>query len=161
MSLQRQIIGLAGWLGLTLAAGAVGAIASAEAREFYASLEQPAWAPPGWIFGPVWTLLYLMMGLAAWWVWRAQAGRGARAALSLYLLQLAANALWSWLFFAWKQGAWAFVEILILWTMIVATNVLFGRVRRLAGWLMVPYLGWVTFAAFLCYAVWQRNPAAL
>ena len=161
MSLRRQIAGLAGWLGLTLAAGAVGAIASAEAREFYALLEQPAWAPPGWIFGPVWTSLYLMMGFAAWWVWRAQAVGSGRAALSLFLLQLAANALWSWLFFAWKQGAWAFVEILVLWTMIGATTVLFGRVRRLAGWLMVPYLGWVTFAAFLCYAVWKMNPAAL
>ena len=149
---------LAGWLLVSFAAAALGALASADAGEFYAVLEHPPWAPPGWLFAPVWTVLYALMGVAAWLVWRRA---GFTAAHWLFLAQLAVNALWTWLFFAWQQGALAFVEILVLWALIGATVVAFRRIRPLAALLLVPYLAWVTFAAALTYAVWQRNPTLL
>lgn len=158
---QQQILGLIGWFIVSFAVSALGAIASIEARSFYAGLVQPDWAPPGWLFGPVWTLLFALMAVAAWLVWRNGGFRANRAALALFLVQLAFNALWSWLFFAWRLGGPAFADILLLWVLILATLVAFWRVRPLAGALLVPYLLWVSFAAFLNYAVWQLNPAFL
>ncbi|HKI85449.1 MAG TPA: TspO/MBR family protein [Thermoanaerobaculia bacterium] len=158
---SKQLLGLLIWLFVSSLAAALGAISSASAGGFYRQLVRPAWAPPGWLFGPVWTLLYLMMGIAAWLAWRHAGWAGARLALTLFLVQLAANALWSWLFFAWHQGAWASVEIVVLWLLIAATLALFWRVRPLAGALLVPYLAWVTFATFLCFAIWRRNPELL
>lgn len=156
-----QALGLLGWLLLVFVAAAIGGLGSASAAGFYQEISRPGWAPPGWLFGPVWTALYLMMGVSAWLVWRAQGFRGARVALSLFVLQLAANALWSWLFFAWRLGGVAFAEILLLWCLIVATAAMFARLgQRLATWLLVPYLAWVTFAAFLNYSIWQQNPQA-
>jgi tryptophan-rich sensory protein len=160
-SMPRQLLGLLGWLGVTFAAAAVGGFASANAGDFYQELTRPGWAPPAWLFGPVWTLLYFLLGIAAWLVWREHGFRKARIALSLFLLQLAVNALWSWLFFVWKLGALAFAEVLILWVLILCTVVAFWRVRPLAAALLLPYLVWVTFASALTYAVWQRNPALL
>lgn len=156
-----QWLGLGGWLGITFVAAAIGGAASVEAGSFYGQLERPSWAPPAWLFGPVWTGLYLLMGVAAWLVWKAEAARSARLALGLFVAQLALNALWSWLFFVWRLGAVAFVEILGLWVLIGATLVAFHRVRRAAGWLLAPYLLWVSFAAALNYAVWQMNPGLL
>lgn len=158
---QQQILGLIGWFIVSFAVSALGAIASIEARSFYAGLVQPDWAPPGWLFGPVWTLLFALMAIAAWLVWRNGGFRANRAALALFLVQLAFNALWSWLFFAWRLGGPAFADILLLWVLILATLVAFWRVRPLAGALLIPYLLWVSFAAFLNYAVWQLNPALL
>jgi benzodiazapine receptor len=160
-SARRQGIGLAGWLLGSFAAAAVGGVASANAGDFYQQLVRPGWAPPPWLFGPVWSVLYLLMGIAAWLVWRERGWRGARVALTLFVVQLAANALWTWLFFAWRRGALAFGKILLLWVLIVATLVAFWRVRRLAGLLLVPYLLWVTFASALTLAVWRLNPALL
>jgi translocator protein len=158
---RRQGIGLAGWLLASFAAAAVGGVASANAGDFYQQLARPAWAPPSWLFGPVWSVLYLLMGIGAWLVWRERGFRGARAALTLFVAQLAANALWTWLFFAWRRGALAFGEILLLWVLIAATIAAFWRVRPLAGALLIPYLLWVTFATALTVAVWQRNPGLL
>ena len=158
---QQQILGLIGWFIVSFAVSAFGAIASIEARSFYAGLVQPDWAPPGWLFGPVWTLLFALMAIAAWLVWRNGGFRANRAALALFLVQLAFNALWSWLFFAWRLGGPAFADILLLWVLVLATLVAFWRVRPLAGALLVPYLLWVSFAAFLNYALWQLNPAFL
>jgi tryptophan-rich sensory protein len=149
---------LAAWLLLCFAAAAVGAAASADAGAFYARLDQPAWAPPGSLFAPVWTVLYALMGVAAWLAWRRVRFS---AAHWLFVAQLAANALWTWLFFAWRQGALAFAEIVVLWALIAATAVAFWRIRPLAGVLLLPYLAWVSFAAFLTFAVWQRNPGLL
>lgn len=149
------------WIGLCAAAGAIGAIASVNAREFYATLDQPAWAPPAGVFGPVWSFLYVSMGVAAWLVWRERGWSRARGALGLFVLQLAVNALWSWLFFAWHRGALAMADIVILSGLIVATLVAFARIRPLAAWLLVPYLAWVSFATALSYSVWQRNPQLL
>jgi benzodiazapine receptor len=156
-----KLLGLAGWLGLSFVAAAFGAFASVNAASFYAGLNQPAWAPPAAVFGPVWTCLYLMMGIAAWLVWRERGFRAAALPLTLFIVQLAANALWSWLFFVWKRGALAFAEVLVLWVLIAATLATFRRVRPLAAGLLVPYLAWVTFATALTYAVWQRNPSVL
>jgi tryptophan-rich sensory protein len=158
---QQQILGLISWFIVSFAVSALGAIASIEARSFYAGLVQPDWAPPGWLFGPVWTLLFALMAIAAWLVWRNGGFRANRAALTLFLVQLAFNALWSWLFFAWRLGGPAFADILLLWILILATLVAFWRVRPLAGALLIPYLLWVSFAAFLNYALWQLNPALL
>ncbi len=154
-------LALAGWIALCAVAGAIGAIASVSAAQFYTALERPNWAPPAGVFGPVWTLLYVTMGVAAWLVWRERGWSRARGALGLFVLQLACNALWSWLFFGWHLGGLAFADILVLLALIVATIVAFARIRRLAAWLLAPYLAWVTFAALLNYFVWQLNPRLL
>jgi benzodiazapine receptor len=159
--MSKRVLALGGWLLVSFAAAAIGGIASADAGAFYRQLARPAWAPPAWLFGPVWTVLYLLIGIAAWLVWEARGVRGARAALALFLVQLAVNALWTWLFFAWRRGALAFVDVVVLWVLIVITAVLFWRIRPLAGVLLLPYLAWVTFASALTYAVWQRNPQLL
>ncbi|HKO87250.1 MAG TPA: TspO/MBR family protein [Burkholderiales bacterium] len=160
-SLSQQIIGLLGWLLLAFAAAAVGAIASVNAGSFYETLNRPAWAPPAWLFGPVWSALYLMMGVSAWLVWRARGFSGARPALLLFVIQLALNALWSWLFFAWHQGGLAFAEVLLLWALIVATAVAFSRISPFAAILLLPYLAWVSFASALCFTIWRLNPGVL
>ncbi len=97
------------------------------------------------------------MGVAAWLVWRIGGFRAAQTALTLFLVQLAINALWSWLFFGWHQGALAFADIVLLWVLIVATLAAFWRIRAIAGALLIPYLLWVSFAAALNYSVWQLN----
>jgi tryptophan-rich sensory protein len=157
---------LLGWIALSLLAGAIGGIASMNAREFYGALAQPEWAPPGWVFGPVWTTLYVLMGIAAWLTWKTRPASPELAAirrrgLALFIAQLVLNALWTWLFFAWRQGAAALVEIIVLWMTIAVVIALFARVRPLAAWLLVPYLAWVSFAAALTWAIWQRNPEQL
>lgn len=161
MTRTQQIIGLAGWLLLGFAAAAIGAVASVRAAEFYQQLAQPAWAPSSSVFGPVWSVLYALMGIAAWLVWREGGWRRQRGVLTLFVIQLAINALWSWLFFAWHHGALAFADIVLLWLLIVATSVGFWRVRPLAGALLLPYLAWVSFASALNFAVWQLNPQIL
>lgn len=161
LSRSRQWLGLAGWLAFAFAAAAIGAVASVSAKTFYAELVRPAWAPPGWLFGPVWTALYALMGVSAWLVWRVRGFAGARTALALFISQLAVNALWSWLFFAWRLGGPAFAEVLLLWCLIVATAVAFRSISALAAVLLLPYLAWVTFASALTFAVWRLNPALL
>ena len=161
LSTQRQALGLIAWLAASFAASAIGALGSIQAQSFYGQLAQPAWAPPPWVFGPVWTVLYALMAIAAWLVWRVGGFRAQRLALSVFLVQLALNALWSWIFFAWQLGAWAFVDIVVLWVLILVTLVLFWRVRPVAGALLVPYLLWVGFASALNYTLWQLNPQVL
>lgn len=158
---KRQALGLVGWLLLVLVAGAIGAAASVQAATFYATLAQPSWAPPAAVFGPVWSVLYVLMGIAAWLVWQRGGWAAQRRALTVFVAQLALNALWSWLFFGWHLGAAAMLDIVVLWVLIVVTVVMFWRARPLAGLLLLPYLAWVTFASALNYAVWQLNPQAL
>ncbi len=161
ISKSHQAMGLLGWLLLTFTAAAVGGFASAGAGTFYRELVRPSWAPPGWLFGPVWSVLYVLMGLSAWMVWRARGFAGARTGLLVFVLQLAANALWTWLFFVWRQGGAAFAEILLLWVLIAATMALFWRVSRLAAALLLPYLAWVAFASALTLFAWRMNPGLL
>ena len=139
-----------GLVGALLSGGGLGAAASIQAASFYAGLQRPGWAPPGWLFGPVWTVLYGMMAVSVWLIWRRGGWGGARGALTVFVLQLGLNGLWSWLFFAWHMGAWAFADIVALWLALVATIVTFARHSRSAAWLLV-----------LNYAVWQLNPQLL
>ncbi|MEF7614423.1 TspO/MBR family protein [Aquincola sp. MAHUQ-54] len=157
----HQILGLIAWLALCAAAGAVGAIASSDAPAFYAELARPGWAPPASAFGPVWSLLYTLMGVAAWLVWRRHGWRQAGPALLLFVVQLALNALWSWLFFAWRLGGAALADIVLLVLLIAATSVAFWPLQRAASVLLWPYLAWVGFATALNYTLWRMNPALL
>jgi tryptophan-rich sensory protein len=147
-------------VGVTSAAAAIAARSSVTSAAFYAQLDKPAWAPPPWLFGPVWSVLYLLMALAAWRTWRA-AGTSARGALALYGAQLVLNALWTWLFFERHVGLWATIEVALLWAAILATLLAFRRHDRPAALLLAPYLAWVSFASALTVSVWQRNPALL
>lgn len=158
---QKQIAGLAAWLVVVFIAAGIGAAASLDAGPFYIQLERPVWAPPPSIFGPVWTVLYAVMAIAAWLIWRSDGFRAARFALSLFLAQLALNASWSWLFFGWHLGGLAFADILALWVLIGATIIAFWRIRSLPGALLVPYWLWVSFACVLNYSVWHLNPQVL
>ncbi|WP_254509639.1 TspO/MBR family protein [Anatilimnocola floriformis] len=161
MSKSKQVVGLVAWLIVSFIAAAIGATASVNAGPFYLQLQRPTWAPPANVFGPVWTILYTLMAIAAWLIWRVDGLRGARLALTLFFLQLAVNAIWSWLFFAWHLGAISFADILLLWTLIVVTLIMFWRIKPLAGALLIPYLLWVSFATVLNYAMWQLNPQVL
>jgi benzodiazapine receptor len=158
---SKQIIGLIGWLIITFIAAAIGTAASAESGLFYQQISRPEWAPPAWLFAPVWTTLYILMGVSAWIVWRVDGFRSARIALSLFIIQLVLNAVWTWIFFVWRQGALAFAEILVLWAFILFTTIAFWRVRILAGILLLPYLAWVSFASVLTFTVWRLNPLLL
>lgn len=148
-------------IAVTTVAAVSAAYASRTSAEFYAQLDKPMWAPPAWLFGPVWSVLYLLMAIAAWRVWRARGLKSARGALALYALQLAFNALWTWLFFVWRDGPWATAEVLTLWASIAATIVSFKRLDGTAAVMLAPYLAWVSFASALTISVWQRNPGLL
>lgn len=149
------IPGLAGWVALCFTAPALGAFSLPDA--WYTSLRKPSWNPPGWVFGPVWTVLYAMMAVAAWLVWRRGGLRAQRRPLSLFLAQLVLNAAWTPLFFGWHRAGLAFVDIVLLWVAIGATVPAFRRVHRGAAWLLAPYLAWVTFAAVLNFTLWRLN----
>lgn len=136
----------AGWIGSRFMPG-----------EWYASLVKPSWNPPGAVFGPVWTVLYILMGVAAWLVWKREGFSGAKIALALFIGQLVLNALWSYLFFGLRQPMWAFFEIILLWIVIVLTMVSFWRVRPAAGVLFIPYVCWVGFALVLNLQLWRLN----
>jgi translocator protein len=157
----RQVTALLGFMLLTALAAAIGGLASVNAATFYAALDRPTWAPPAWLFGPVWTVLYTFMAVAAWLVWRVRGWDHAASALWLYAVHLVVNALWSWLFFAWQLGFWAFFGSVALWLMVGATAASFWSYRRLAALLLLPYWAWVTFATALSWSLWQRNPALL
>ena len=156
-----DVLGLMLWFAVSSVAAAIGAFASVQAGTFYAELTRPAWGPPATVFGPVWTVLYALMAVSAWLVWRHRALQQSQIALLLFLSQLVLNALWSWLFFSWKLGALSFIDIVALCLLLIATLVCFWRVSRLAGLLLVPYLAWVTFATVLNYQIWRLNPSAL
>jgi benzodiazapine receptor len=143
------------WLVLCFSAGAVGA--QFTPGTWYAGLAKPAWTPPGWVFAPVWTILYLLMAVAAWLVTLNGEWRQRRLPLALFILQLAVNAAWSWLFFGLQRPGWALLNILMLWGLVSVTVVLFLNTRRVAGILLLPYWGWLTLAAALNAAIWRLN----
>ena len=147
--------GLIGWLALCFGVAALSSLNPID--DWYAGLNRPSFSPPNSVFGPVWTVLYLCMAIAAWLAWRPGGFAGARSALTFFLIQLALNAAWSWLFFGWHRIDWALIDIVLLWIAIVATIVLFARQHRGAALLLVPYLLWVTFAAALNFSYWQLN----
>lgn len=148
-------LGLVVWLALCFGAAGVGAQFMPGA--WYQELAKPAWTPPSWLFGPVWTVLYAMMAVAAWLVWRERGLAGAPWALSLFVVQLALNTLWSWLFFGMQRPGLAMVDIVALWIAILCTATAFGGTSRVAAVLLVPYLLWVSFAAALNFSIWRLN----
>jgi len=157
----QSISSLLVWILGTSLAAISGAVTAKAANEFYGMLDKPTWAPPGWLFGPAWTLLYLLMGTAAWRVWRDAGFSGAKVELSLYAVQLVFNMAYSYFFFVRRTGLGATIDVVCLWLSVAITLVLFWRRDVLAGVLFVPYLTWVTFATALSITVWRRNPTLL
>jgi tryptophan-rich sensory protein len=139
--------------------GLVGLLTSRDVSSWYPTLQKPAWNPPNWIFGPAWTILYGLMGLASWLIWRKRGEQEGqvRTALNWYVLQLGLNFLWSVLFFGLRRPDLALLEIVLLWAAILVTMVKFARIDRLAAGLMIPYQLWVTFATALNAAIWWLN----
>jgi translocator protein len=149
------------WLGLGVfvilcyaVAGIGGLVTTPNILNWYAGLAKPPWTPPDWVFGPVWSALYLSIAVAAWLVWRKG---DARLPLVLFTFQLVFNAAWSWLFFGLHSPGIAFVDIVLLWAAIVATTIAFWSRSLVAGILFVPYLAWVSFATVLNFAIWRLN----
>ena len=139
-------------------AGFGGVFTAGAVRQWYPTLVKPAWTPPSWLFGPVWTVLYGLMAVAVWLVWLRR-GRGRVAwPIALFVVQLALNAAWSPVFFGLRQLGAGLAVIIAMWLAIVATTWAFFRRRALAGWLMLPYLAWVSYAATLNFALWRLNP---
>ncbi|MFD3513001.1 TspO/MBR family protein [Streptomyces sp. NPDC058657] len=150
------IPGLLGLLAVCFAVAGLGALASADAGTVYQSLDRPSWAPPGWLFGPVWTVLYATIAVAAWLVLRRPKG-SPRTAMAWWAVQLALNLAWTPLFFAAGEYGFAFLDICLLLAALAVTVVAFARHRRSAALLLVPYAAWVTFAAALNLSVWLAN----
>ena len=155
MSTLRSALGAVVILTVTLAAGLIGS--QFPVGEWYASLAKPTWSPPNSIFGPVWGVLYLVIALSAWLVWRKSGLAAAAIPFGLFALQLILNGAWSWLFFGRHQIGLALIEILVLWLAILGTTIAFWRLNTLSGVLMLPYLLWVTFASALNLAIWRLN----
>lgn len=154
----RSLLILAAFVVITEALPALVQALNAEGWSTWdAQLAKPWWQPPSWAFGVVWPALYLLMAIAAWLVWLRGGWAEAKGALSLYGVQLVVNALWTWVYLGVQTLPGSFFWICGLWILIVATLAAFLRHSRLAALLLVPYLGWVTFAAFLSYAIWRMN----
>ncbi|HEY5221314.1 MAG TPA: TspO/MBR family protein [Candidatus Paceibacterota bacterium] len=162
---MRKRFSSSDWFKLVIAvvvsevAGIIGSIFTVSAiPTWYATLAKPALNPPAWVFGPVWTTLYLLMGIAVFLVWRkGWDSKGVKTALSLFAIQLILNALWSIIFFGLHSPAWALVDIITMWIAIVATIVAFAKTSRPAAWLLVSYILWVSFALYLNYSIWRLN----
>lgn len=155
MNYAKKIKGLLGWILLCFAAAAIGAYF--DPGSWYELLEKPAWTPPNWVFPVVWPLLYLCMGIAAWMIWNEYGFDKGKNELRLFLVQLVLNAAWSWLFFGQHDIAVALAEIMMLWLAICFTMMLFWKKNPIAGYLMLPYLLWVSYATALNFVIWQLN----
>ena len=154
----RCYAALAAFIVLTQATGFLGALATTPAvPTWYAGLARPSLAPPNWVFGPVWTTLYVLMAVAAWLIWRLPPSPQRRTALVLFALQLALNTLWSFLFFGAQRIDLALVEVVLLLAAIVATTRAYAGLSRIAAWLMAPYIAWVAFATLLNFQFWRLN----
>ena len=131
---------------------------TSEIGSWYQTIQKPAWNPPNWIFGPVWTTLYTLMGIALFLVWKKDPGsKLKRTAMILFAIQLILNFFWSIIFFNQHEIGWALVEIVILWFLILLTIIAFASIEKIAAWLMVPYIAWVSFATILNFTIWQLN----
>ncbi|HXO92512.1 MAG TPA: TspO/MBR family protein [Candidatus Acidoferrum sp.] len=146
------------FLAICLGAAGLGAVVTNRAAQVWRpGLQMPDWNPPNWVFGPVWTFLYTLMALSVWLVWKQGTWRDVGGALALFWIQLALNCAWSFLFFERRAIGPAFAEILLLWTMTIATAVAFLSISFLAAWLLIPYIVWVGFASYLNFRIWQMN----
>lgn len=157
-STLQDILALGVFLFVCLVVEFLGAVFTfPSVRGWYAELAKPSWTPPNWVFTPVWTVLFLMMALAGWLVWRKGDAQASTVALVLFGIQLVLNAAWSLLFFTLQSPGWAFAEIVVLWCAILFTLLTFWRIRTVAGVLLLPYLLWVSYAAALNFALWRMN----
>ena len=158
LSKFQQCLGLVVAIVICFAAAGLGGFVTApNIPNWYADLAKPKWNPPDWIFGPVWSCLYLMMAVSVWLVWRQGGFALAKLPLALFAVQLGLNSLWSILFFGLHSPGLAAIEIILLWIAILATLITFWKRSKWAGGLLVPYLAWVSFAAVLNLAIWQMN----
>ena len=155
MTTIEIILGAIGSLAITFGAAWLGARFLPD--EWYRQLAKPTWTPPNSIFAPVWTVLYLLMAVAAWLVWKDYGLAGALFPLILFILQLLLNAAWSWLFFGRHRPDTALLDIVILWVVLLATLISFWNLVPLAGLLLIPYLAWVSFATVLNWTIWRMN----
>ena len=155
---RESWVSLVPFVVVCFAAAGIGSLFTATSvKTWYTQLSKPEWTPPNWIFGPVWTTLYLLMAISAWQVWRSTTSSAGRFPLTLFAMQLLLNSLWSVVFFGLRQVGAAFAEVLLLWMMVVATTVAFLPISLLAAWLLIPYLAWVFFASYLNFRIWQMN----
>ncbi len=155
MKSGSHLLGLLFWLAISFAPAVFGSQFMPD--DWYRELQKPAWNPPGYVFGPVWTLLYTLMGIAAWLVWKRAGFSEATLALCLFLGQLMLNGIWTWLFFGLHLIGAALLDIVMLWALILATLVAFWKKRAVAGILLLPYLAWVSFATALTFTIWRLN----
>ena len=146
-------------IAIPIAEGATSGFFTATGTEsWYQTINKPTWNPPGWVFGPVWTTLYIMMGVALFIIWKSSVNDNLkRTAITLFAVQLVLNFFWSFIFFDQQQPGWALVEIIMLWIFILLTIFSFARVNKTAAWLLVPYISWVSFATILNYTIWKLN----
>jgi tryptophan-rich sensory protein len=146
-------------LALPQVAGLTGAAFTVTGEgSWYRSIQKPDWNPPGWLFAPVWTTLYILMGISFYLIWKSAADKKIKTpAMVFWILQLILNLVWTIIFFYAQEIGYAFAEIVLLWLFILITNLLFARISKLAAWLLVPYISWVSFAAILTYTIWQLN----
>lgn len=146
---------------LPVATGAVsGFFTVTGTGSWYQTINKPSWNPPNWIFGPVWTTLYIMMGIALYLVWRSELSLVVKKrAMILFAIQLFLNFCWSFIFFNQQEIGWALAEIILLWIFILFTIFAFGKISKTAAWLLVPYISWVSFAGILTYTIWKLNQA--
>jgi translocator protein len=141
-----------------LVGGVAGFFTSSGVNGWYAAANKPWFNPPNWLFAPVWTTLYIMMGIALFFVWKSDADKNVKqTAIILFAVQLTLNFFWSFIFFKTQQLGWAFAEIIAMWVMILLTIIWFGKISSTAAWLLVPYISWVSFASVLNYTLWKLN----
>ncbi|MEN9547444.1 MAG: hypothetical protein RIR12_35 [Bacteroidota bacterium] len=156
---------MSNWLKLIIAilipvtvGGLSGFFTANNVGTWYTTIQKPSWNPPNWIFGPVWTTLYILMGIALYLVWKADSTNFfKKLAIVFFTLQLVLNFFWSFIFFQQHQMGWALVEIIALWLAILATIYSFANISKTAAWLLVPYIAWVSFATILNYTLWKIN----
>lgn len=155
---NSDIVKLVGSLIFTVGLGSLGGIFTiSEIPNWYAGLQKPSFNPPDWIFGPVWTLLYVLMGISVYLIWKQPESDIRNTAITLFVVQFILNFCWSIIFFKLHHTGWALVEIIAMWGFIFLTILWFGKSSSLAAWLLVPYISWVSFATLLNAAIWKLN----
>jgi tryptophan-rich sensory protein len=155
MTKSKKIIGLIGWIVICSLAGIFGA--QFEPGTWYESLQKPSWTPPNWVFPVIWPILYIMMGISAWLMWKMKEVSIRSTEFTWFFVQLILNALWSWVFFGMHLISTGLAEVFLLWISLVFTILLFWNKNRTAGLLLIPYLLWISYASALNFAIWQLN----
>ena len=160
--MSKEWIGWCAFVAICFLAAGIGSwFTTASVTSWYPTLTKPAGTPPAWVFAPVWSMLYVLMATAAWLIWKQRSAADVTMALGLFVTQLALNATWSFVFFGLRRPGLALLELLVLLAALVATVATFAPLSRLACWLMVPYVAWVSYATYLNFGIWRLNRGAL